>query len=214
MSDERIAVYADYVCPFCYLGRGSLERYRAAREEPLAVEWRPFDLRADARSPDGTLDEPGAHGPQGAALERVQESVADLRERYDADEMLDLEAVPDVDSLRAQRVSQFVQERHPDRWPALDRGLYAALWEEGRDVGDAAVLADVAADAGFPSGVVDDALAGGPWEPLREAFAAARQAGVTGVPTFVADGHAARGAVPPAQLERLVEGAADAGPAP
>jgi predicted DsbA family dithiol-disulfide isomerase len=37
-------------------------------------------------------------------------------------------------------------------------------------------------------------------------FAAAQRRGVTGVPTFVADGHAARGAVPPEQLERLVEG--------
>jgi len=35
---------------------------------------------------------------------------------------------------------------------------------------------------------------------------AAQRQGVTGVPTFAYDGHAARGAVPPAHLERLIDG--------
>ncbi|MEF8852266.1 MAG: DsbA family protein [Haloarculaceae archaeon] len=36
--------------------------------------------------------------------------------------------------------------------------------------------------------------------------ARAQARGITGVPTFVYDGHAARGSVPPEHLERLVEG--------
>ncbi|PSQ06068.1 disulfide bond formation protein DsbA, partial [Halobacteriales archaeon QS_5_68_33] len=43
-------------------------------------------------------------------------------------------------------------------------------------------------------------------DDLREAFTEAQRRGITGVPTFVYDGHAARGAVPPEHLERLVEG--------
>ncbi|MFB6185738.1 MAG: disulfide bond formation protein DsbA, partial [Halobacteriaceae archaeon] len=39
-----------------------------------------------------------------------------------------------------------------------------------------------------------------------EKFNQAQQAGITGVPTFVYDSYAARGAVPPEQLERLIEG--------
>jgi predicted DsbA family dithiol-disulfide isomerase len=41
---------------------------------------------------------------------------------------------------------------------------------------------------------------------LEERFAAAKEADVTGVVTFAYEGYAARGAVPPEQLERLVEG--------
>jgi len=49
---EPITVYSDYVCPFCYLGRKSLEQYQERRDEPLEIDWHPFDLRAGKRGPD------------------------------------------------------------------------------------------------------------------------------------------------------------------
>ena len=52
-----VRVYADYVCPFCYLGYASLDEYRQQREGPLDVEWHPFDLRARKRRPDGSIDD-------------------------------------------------------------------------------------------------------------------------------------------------------------
>jgi len=48
------------------------------------------------------------------------------------------------------------------------------------------------------SGTTTSATASPTCSPRR------RERGVTGVPTFAYDGHAARGAVPPEQLERLV----------
>jgi len=45
-ATESITIYSDYVCPFCYLGRQSFARYQETREEPLAIDWHPFDLRA------------------------------------------------------------------------------------------------------------------------------------------------------------------------
>ena len=55
-ASERIVVYSDYVCPFCYLGRASLDQYQASRETPLEIDWRPFDLRSQQRRADGTID--------------------------------------------------------------------------------------------------------------------------------------------------------------
>ena len=43
-------------------------------------------------------------------------------------------------------------------------------------------------------------------ERLHEQFEEAKRTGITGVPTFAYAGHAARGAIPPEQLRRLVEG--------
>jgi len=87
--------------------------------------------------------------------------------------------------------------------------VFAALWQDGRDIGDREVLADIAGDVeGLDADVVDAALGDDDLrERVTELFDAARQRGITGVPTFAFDGHAARGAVPPEQLERLVEGA-------
>ncbi len=111
MPDE-ITVYSDYVCPFCYLGRESLRRYQATREEPLAIDWHPFDLRSNERRPDGSIDHSVDDGKDESYFEQARENVRRLQERYE-----------------------------------------------------------------------------------------------TGVPTFASDGYAARGAVPPEQIERLVEGA-------
>ena len=85
--------------------------------------------------------------------------------------------------------------------------VFEALWVEGDDIGDPEVLADCAEAAGLDPSVVDAALDDEVLHArLDDLFDAARREGVTGVPTFAYDGHAARGAVPPAQLRRLIEG--------
>ena len=204
---DSITVYSDYVCPFCYLGRQSLAEYQETRDEPLAVDWHPFDLRAGKRNPDGTIDHDVDDGKGDDYYAKARENVRRLQEQYDAD--MAQEIATDVDSLPAQIVSVRVKETLPEAWPAFDDAVFAALWRDGRDIGDREVLVDLASDvAGLDAGVVDAALDD---EDLRDRvtdlFDAARQRGVTGVPTFAFDGHAARGAVPPEQLERLVEGA-------
>lgn len=112
----------------------------------------------------------------------------------------------DVDSLPAQIVSVHVRETAPESWLAFDEAIFAALWQDGRDIGDREVLADIAADVdGLDPEIVDEALADDDLrDRVTDLFTAARERGVTGVPTFAYDGHAARGAVPPEQLERLV----------
>ncbi len=117
------------------------------------------------------------------------------------------EIATDVDSLPAQVASYYVKSEHPDRWLDFDEAIFDALWQDGRDIGDAAVIADLAEDAGLDGDEIRDAIEDDELrEKLGELFADAQQRGITGVPTFAYDGYAARGAVPPEQLERLVEG--------
>jgi len=205
-ASERITVYSDYVCPFCYLGRASLEQYQASRETPLEIDWRPFDLRSQQRRADGTIDHSVDTGKDEAYFEEAKQGVRRLQEKYDVE--MDLEIATDVDSLPAQVVSYALKETEPyETWLAFDEGVLDALWRDGRDIGDADVLADVAESAGIDPSRVEDLLDDDATrEAVREQFTAAQRQGVTGVPTFAYDGHAARGAVPPAQLERLVDG--------
>ncbi len=206
MTDQTITVYSDYVCPFCYLGRVSLDRYQSTRDDPLRVDWHPFDLRAQKRRPDGSLDHSVDDGKDEHYFEQARQNVRRLADDYDVE--MAVEIASDVDSLPAQLVSAFLRDDGDyETWLAFDEAVFDALWTAGRDIGDTALLVELAADAGADTAAVraaldDEALR----EELRTAFDAARQAGVTGVPTFVADGHAARGAVPPEHLERLVAG--------
>jgi predicted DsbA family dithiol-disulfide isomerase len=206
-ADERITVYSDYVCPFCYLGRHSLAQYQADREEPLEIDWHPFDLRSQKRGPDGEIDHSVDDGKDEGYFEQARENVRRLQEEYGVE--MDLEVATDVDSLDAQVVSYYLKE-HADyaTWLAFDEAVFEALWTEGRDIGDADLLVDLATEAGADAeelrSALDDATLR---EEVTERFREAQQQGVTGVPTFAYDGYAARGAVPPEQLERLVEGA-------
>ena len=203
---ETITVYSDYVCPFCYLGRESLSRYQADRETALEIDWQPFDLRSGKRNPDGSIDHSVDDGKDDEYFEQAKESVRRLQETYDVEMTLDL--ATEVDSLNAQVASYYVKAHYDyETWLAFDEAIFAALWTEGRDIGSEEVLVDLADDVGIDTEEItaaldDDTLR----DELTDEFVAAQQAGVTGVPTFVAEGHAARGAVPPAQLRRLIEG--------
>jgi len=200
---DTLTVYADYVCPFCYLGRASLAQYRESREEPLEIEWHPFDLRGQHRAPDGSVDLDAAT-PDGDYMRQVEQNVERLKSEYGADEMLSVTEVPDVDSLDAQAVSLHVQSEAPEKWAAFDDALYDALWIDGDPIDERGTLRDCAAAAGLDGEIVSDALDGGAREAVRERFEAAKNEGITGVPTFVAGEHAARGAIPPEQFERLL----------
>lgn len=210
MSDAEavptVAIYSDYVCPFCYLGKESLRRYQETRDEDLRIEWHPFDLRAGKRGPDGEIDHSVDDGKDESYYEQARQNVRRLQDRYDVE--MNQAIATDVDSLPAQVASYHVREQYDyETWLAFDRAVFDALWRDGTDIGDRDVLVDLAEETAVDGGEVevaldDDRLRG----ELFDRFEEARKRGITGVPTFVYDGHAARGAVPPEQLERLVEG--------
>ncbi|WP_049902662.1 DsbA family oxidoreductase [Halococcus agarilyticus] len=214
---DTLTMYADYVCPFCYLGEASLEQYREGRDDPLDVEWHPFDLRSRERGPDGEIDPTADSGKDDEYYEQARENVRRLQEEYDVE--MSLEIAEDVDSKHAQQAALFVREEYPEAFAAFHERVFDALWQDERDIGDPDVLAEIAADIDAGDGPTDDegaeidvdALRAAIDDPEREAaleerFREAQQTGVTGVPTFAYGGHAARGAVPPEHLRRLIEG--------
>jgi len=203
-----VTVYSDYVCPFCYIGKESLNRYREETEKEVEVDWHPFDLRAQKRRPNGEIDHSVEDGKDEAYYEEARKNVEKLKEKYGV-EMIEFDEVPEeVDSLDAQIASFYVKESHPEKWEAFDEAVFEALWVDGRDIGDAEVLAEIAEGVGLDADEILDAVED---EDLRdrlsEAFLEAQENGIVGVPTFIYGKDFCRGAVPPEQLERLVEGA-------
>jgi predicted DsbA family dithiol-disulfide isomerase len=205
MSERELVVYADYVCPFCYLGKASLDQYLAERESPLAVEWRPFDLRAGKRGPDGAIDHSVDDGKDDAYFAEARRNVERLAERYGVEMARPL--AREVDSRNTHAAALAVRESDPKSFEAFHAAIYDALWRDGEDVGDPEVLSELAARCDVEPDTVDAALSDeGLDARLDRAFVAALEGGITGVPTFVSGEHAAAGAIPAEQLRRLVEG--------
>ena len=201
---ERLIVYSDYLCPFCYLGKESMETYLDASETSLEIEWRPFDIQGHKRGADGELSEDVDDGKDEAYFERAKRNVQRLKEKYDVE--MDLDLALDVDSWNAQKVALAV-ERQCDRstFLALHDALFEALWREGRDIGDPEVLLELAEEHGVDPDLVgedidDETLD----EELEAKFEQARQTGIRGIPTFIYGEHITQGAVPPDHFARLL----------
>lgn len=96
------------------------------------------------------------------------------------------------DDLTATAAAVVVRDRYPERFLALHRALFAARHDEGRDLRDRDVVADVLGASGLPA---DEVLAevdtGAPAKLLRiEHERAVADHSVFGVPTFIAGGRA------------------------
>ncbi|QDX39873.1 DsbA family protein [Salarchaeum sp. JOR-1] len=208
VPEDTLAVYSDFVCPFCYLGRASLQAYLDRSDDPPAVDWRFFDLRGYKRGPDGDIDDSVEDGKDEDYFANVKDNVERLKEEYGADEMLGLDDVPDVDSWDAQQAALYVKQSYDDEtFQEFYNALFDTHWVDGRPIDDPDVLADVAASVGVDGDEIRDAITDETLEAeLEDRFEDATDVGITGIPTFVYGEHAARGSVPPEQLERLVSG--------
>ena len=93
-----------------------------------------------------------------------------------------------------------------ERQDAVVAGLFRAYFVEGRDIGDAEVLADVADSAGLDASLVLRLLASdADRREIVERDAAARGMGISSVPTFIVAGqHAVPGAQPPELWARVI----------
>jgi predicted DsbA family dithiol-disulfide isomerase len=192
-----IDVYADIVCPWCYIGTRRLASAIAQRPGvPVERHWRPFQLQP-------ALPKAGVAWPEfverkfGGA-ERAREVFARVASVGAADGIaFDFERVAGAPNTRdAHRLILFAG-REGREWELAD-ALFAAYFARGRDLGDHEQLAEVAASVGLSRATARDYLAGD--EGGAEVDASQReayQAGVTGVPFYVLDGrYALSGAQP------------------
>ena len=180
-----LKVLSDPICPWCWIGKAKLDAALAQREEAeVAVSWLPFQLNPDM-PPEGmdrtTYLEAKFGGPQNA------------RVVYGRIEQAAQAAGLDVHFDRIRRTPNTLDAHRVIRWAAEDgaqetlvAAMFAAYFREGADLGDREVLAGLASDAGMDGERVTARLATDEdRERLLAEEAAAREAGVSGVPTFV-----------------------------
>lgn len=194
----KLDIFSDPVCPWCYLGKANLDRALEQHpEHPFAIEWHPFQLnpempRQGVAKRDYLLARFGSAAQLDAVHQRFREIAAQNGVTMD----------PDL----PQRIPNTRDAHRLIHWAGLEgrqtlmvSALMRAYWVEGRDIGDLAVLADVAAEAGMDRAVVGRLLASDADLDLIEAREAhARERGVSAVPTFlIADQYVVSGAQPP-----------------
>lgn len=187
----RIDIVSDAICPWCYIGKRQLERaldMLAGEGLRFSVHWNPFQLNPDmpAEGRDRAAYRAIKFGSaeKAAALDvRITEAAANVGLAFRTDLM-----TRTPNTIQAHRLIWFAGQ-HGDQDAAME-AVFRAYFVQGRDIGEAGVLADCAAEAGLDRAAVVDFLAGDLADKeMRAADLAAREAGVNGVPSFFLDGY-------------------------
>jgi predicted DsbA family dithiol-disulfide isomerase len=187
----RIDVVSDVICPWCYIGKRQLERALVMLEQDglhFSVHWNPFQLNPDM--PAEGRDRAAYRTWKFGSLEKSNE--LDKR-TSDAAAAVGLQFRTDLmartpNTMAAHRLVWFADRA--GKQPEMMERLFQAYFTQGKEVGDLTVLADCAEEIGLDRQEVTEFLAGDLADhALRQADQAARESGVSGVPSFFLDGY-------------------------
>ena len=198
MEQIVVDVVSDVVCPWCYLGKARLDRAIAevSGEMLVTVNWRPYQLNPDL-PPEGVDHKAHLAAKLGgaAAVSQAHERLTDLGKQDGI--AFDFDAVKmSPNTLDAHRLLRWAAAE--GRQNEVVSALFRAYFEEGRNVGDRAVLRDIAAKNGLDAAVIDALFASdADKDSVGEEIGMARDMGVSGVPCFIIDSqYAVMGAQP------------------
>ena len=200
-AGTRIDIVSDAICPWCYIGKRQLERalaILAAEGLTFRVHWNAFQLNPDMpkEGRDRTAYRTWKFGSaeKAAALDqRIVDAAAGVGLALRTDLMTRTPNTIDAHRLIWLAGQQGVQD-------AAMEAVFKAYFTQGCDIGEHAVLADCAAEAGLERQSVLDFLASDLADKeMRAADQAAREAGVSGVPSFFLDGYSLFSGAMPAE---------------
>jgi predicted DsbA family dithiol-disulfide isomerase len=179
-----VEVFSDFVCPWCPIGERRLEKAAALLGAPLEVTFRPYELNPDL--PSEGVDRKKYLTEKFGSLATYESMSARVVAVAKSEGIpFHLERIERASNTRdAHRLSWLANEL--GKQPAVVAGLFRAYFTEGRDLGDHAVLLDVATAAGIDRERAAALLASD--EGLAEVLEQERRARrlrVDGVPSFV-----------------------------
>lgn len=184
-----IEVISDAICPWCWVAKRRLDRAIVALAPDItaSVAWRPFELNPGM--PKAGVDRRAYRSAKFGSWQRSQALDAQVTAVGRSDGLVfnhdRMERTPNT--VDAHRLIWLAGQH--GKQDAVVEGLFAAYFNEGCDVGDPTVLADIGASAGLDDAKILAMLASD--EGQAEVQSELRRSvslGVSGVPTVLVDG--------------------------
>ncbi|OCL13237.1 thioredoxin-like protein [Glonium stellatum] len=211
MTNFEIKIVSDTVCPWCYVGKKRLERgitqYKAAHpdsDDTFSTTWYPFYLNPDA--PKTGIDKNKYYIQRfgEARTQMMQERLAQLGKSDGIDFKFGGKTGNTRDS---HRLIQLGKTKSPAVQTRVVEELFAAYFENEKDITSHDVLVDAGIKAGLDAAEVKEWLGSGKGgaEVDREVQEAYEQS-ISGVPNFtIQDQFEIGGAQEPAAFVQLFE---------
>ncbi len=185
-----VDVVSDVVCPWCFIGQKRLDKAVAeVPEVEVDIQWRPFQL--DPTIPAEGMDRKrymlGKFGSE-ERIEQIHRRVEGVGAEVGIDFAFDAIKVA-VNTLDAHRVIRWAGTAGKDIQNRLVLRLFQLNFEDGKNIGDHAVLVAAAREADMDASVVETLLpTDADVDAVRKEIETAQRMGVTGVPCFLLEG--------------------------
>ena len=169
-------VFTDYICPFCYVGDVRLERLREHFD--LKINWCFLEIH-----PETPVE--GMHTSSLGYDDSRWKLMMDNLSTMAKEEGIDFRPHDfTANSHKSLLLAEAAREKDVDVFYRLHRSLFEAFFTEGLNIGDEAVLRDIAHQAGVSDEVISSAWSDARFEQrLKEYQGAAHKLEVTATPT-------------------------------
>jgi len=183
-------VFTDYICPFCYVGDVRLDRLREHFD--LKINWCFLEIHPETPAEGMDTSALGYSDPL------WQEMMDNLSTMAEEEGIRFRPHTFTTNSHKSLLLAEATREAGSDIFYRLHRRLFEAFFTEGLNIGDEAVLRDIAQQAGVPDEVISSAWSDARFEQrLKDYLGAARELEVTATPTvFFSQKNRLDGALP------------------
>ena len=194
MSNQKLEVFTDYVCPWCYLGESRIKKIK--KEFKVAIQLIHFPLHPETPVEGRTLLE---------LFGSTQDDIDQKNKRMK--ELMVNEGLPynhrshTYNSRLAQEIGIWAQTI--DNETSIHDNFFEAYFVQGLNVGLESVILDVVSKSGLDTEEAKNVIKNRLFKKnVDEDWNKSRNYGVTGVPTYVYEKQSMVGAQP---FENLVE---------
>jgi predicted DsbA family dithiol-disulfide isomerase len=184
----KIEIWADFSCPFCYLGKTTLEEaiQQLNVKDQITIVYKAYllDPQAPLRATQSARD--ALANKYGVSSEEAQGMLDNVTQRAKLQNLtFNYDTVQATTTLASHRLMAGIGV---SKQSALASALYAAYFTHGKNLADPLVLVDIAASVGIDRAEVMQALADpNTLQKVEGDLSQAKAMGIRGVPLMVLD---------------------------
>ncbi|MGE7094133.1 DsbA family oxidoreductase [Lysinibacillus sp. NPDC048646] len=191
----KIKAYSDFICPFCFLGKGPLDEI--VKEKDVEVEWMPFELRPSPYPKIDPWKEPEKLGSWDSfILPTAKKLGIEMR-------------LPRVSPHPYTHVAfegyQFAKQQ--GKGNEFHHKVFIAFFQEEQNIEDIEVLTHLASEVGLSKDDFKEAILSGKYrkahqDAIKHAY---EEANITAVPTLIIGDEVIQGLVSKERLAQIID---------
>jgi len=173
--DIKLTIFSDYICPWCYVGQGVVEKLKA--EHDIELEWRPFYLYWDTPPEGRELPEHVKQARARGSEERLSQIAASYGIKFTSTKRI-------YNTRLAHEATEYARQH--GKADEFHRVVFRKVYADGLDISQWDVLGDAAREVGLDADEMQREVESGTYTAEVETqVKQAYQIGVSGVPTYV-----------------------------